>query len=84
MGASLLAKAFGVGFILLVRSPRSNYGRERGVGRPLGVGAILGVGVAPGVDVGVVVGVAVAVPLAVGVGVGVEPDCTQYLPPVFR
>jgi hypothetical protein len=56
------------------------YRRECGVGRALGVGGILGVGVTRGVAVGVVVGVAGAV----GVGVGVDPLCEQYLPPVLK
>ena len=40
-----------------------------------------------GVGVTVAVGVAVAVAVGVAVGVGVrvgEPDCAQYLPPVFK
>ena len=40
-----------------------------------------GAGVGRNREVGVALGVAVAV--AVGVGVG-EPDCAQYLPPVFN
>jgi hypothetical protein len=39
----------------------------------------VGVGVGVAVDVGLAVGVDVAL----GVGVG-EPDCMQYLPPVFK
>ena len=36
-----------------------------------------------GVGLGIGVGVGVGLGLAVGVGVG-EPDCAQYLPPVFN
>ena len=53
----------------------------------MGRGLCVGVGRGTGVDVAVAVGVGVAVGVAVvvGVGVGVDaPDCTQYLPPVFK
>jgi hypothetical protein len=75
-------------------------GRSLGVGIDLGVGGGLAVAVAVGVAVAVAVGlgggavgvaveggvgVGVAVAVAVGVGVGVAaPDCSQYLPPVFK
>ena len=61
-------------------------GRARGVGATLGVGVGLGVGVTVGVavEVGVAVGVAVGVTVTLGVGVGVEPACAQYFPPVFE
>ena len=55
----------------------SCYGRRGGVGRARGVGAFRGVGER------LAVGVGVGVTVAVGVGVG-EPDCPQYLPPVFN
>jgi len=47
------------------------------------VAVAVGVGVAVADGVGVSVGVGVAVAVGVGVGVG-EPDCAQYLPPVFK
>jgi len=62
-------------------------GRDRGVGvgRPPGVGDGVNVAFGVALGVGVVVGVAVGVAVAVGVGVGVgEPNCAQYLPPVFK
>jgi hypothetical protein len=53
------------------------------VGVDVAVGVDAGVTVA--VAVGVTVGAGVGVDVAVGVGVGVgEPDCAQYLPPVFK
>ena len=48
-------------------------------------GVAVGVTVDVAVGVGVEVGVGVGVAVTVGVGVGVgEPDCAQYLPPVFK